>query len=57
MNLVGNAIKFARNGHIVIGAKSITENYVEISVTDNGVGISKENQSRLFTSFGKLEDA
>jgi len=43
MNLVGNSIKFTHNGQIVIGARNVSTDLVEISVKDNGVGISKEN--------------
>lgn len=47
-NLLTNAIKFTpQNGRISISAVE-TENYHEITVKDNGVGISPENISRLF---------
>jgi signal transduction histidine kinase len=57
INLVGNSIKFCANGTIVIRVRNLTDQYIEISVIDDGVGISKENMSRLFKSFGKLPDA
>ncbi|MCD4834371.1 MAG: PAS domain S-box protein [Bacteroidales bacterium] len=52
-NLLSNAIKFTpKEGEIVISACAITDetnqNYTEISVKDNGVGISPEIQSGLF---------
>ncbi|HOY32305.1 MAG TPA: PAS domain S-box protein [Bacteroidales bacterium] len=54
-NLVSNAIKFThRNGFVKISAYKIQSgqepvvSFVEISVTDNGVGISKENLEKLF---------
>lgn len=52
-NLVSNAIKFTgKNGKIEISSSLITtdkkQQFVEISVKDNGVGISKEIQSKLF---------
>ncbi|MFN2380139.1 MAG: ATP-binding protein, partial [Bacteroidales bacterium] len=47
-NLVQNAIKFTEsNGKIVINAVS-NPDHIEISVTDNGVGITEENQKKLF---------
>ena len=47
-NLISNAIKFTnRNGEIKIIAKN-TSDYSVISVHDTGVGISKENQNRVF---------
>ena len=50
-NLISNAIKFtAQDGKIIIKA-DLTANdkqFVKITVKDNGVGISKEIQSKLF---------
>jgi signal transduction histidine kinase/ligand-binding sensor domain-containing protein len=47
-NLLSNAIKFTdENGKINI-TSSVNGKYVEISVTDNGIGISPENQAKLF---------
>ncbi|HKP31084.1 MAG TPA: HAMP domain-containing sensor histidine kinase, partial [Chitinophagaceae bacterium] len=50
-NLVANAIKFTpENGEIRIQAKK-TEANIEVSVIDNGVGISKENIQKLFNEY------
>jgi two-component system sensor histidine kinase/response regulator len=47
-NLVSNAIKFTNdNGSIKINAEHNLEN-VTISVSDNGIGIEKEDLSKLF---------
>lgn len=47
-NLVANAIKFTHErGHIVIHLGK-RENFCEISVKDNGVGIPEENLQRIF---------
>jgi len=47
-NLISNAIKYTNNGgEITISAIEIKP-YVEISVKDNGIGISKEDQAELF---------
>lgn len=49
-NLVANSLKYTDfGGKIILNAKIIDGN-VEISVTDNGVGISKEISATLFTS-------
>jgi two-component system OmpR family sensor kinase len=46
-NLLSNAIKFSKkNGKIKI---VLTENYY--SIKDNGIGISKENQKKIFERF------
>jgi signal transduction histidine kinase len=52
-NLIGNSIKFTpTNGTIVMKAKLRKENQeIEISVQDTGIGISKENLSKVFDKF------
>lgn len=52
-NLLSNAIKFTDHGTIAILAKQLGD-HVEISVADSGIGISKEDQPRLFQSFSRI---
>ncbi|MCL1114945.1 ATP-binding protein [Shewanella basaltis] len=57
VNLIGNAIKFSAKGHIIV--KVSTRAYderpdninVEFSIIDNGIGITKEQQKKLFSPF------
>ena len=47
-NLISNAIKFTcRNGKVEVKA-FIDNDFVEIEVSDNGIGISKETMAKLF---------
>ncbi len=50
-NLMSNAIKYTQNGgHITLSAEKVN-NEVQISVTDDGSGISAEDLPHLFESF------
>jgi signal transduction histidine kinase len=47
-NLISNAIKYTNiNGEIVIDASEVKQ-YVEVAIKDNGVGMSNEDQKKLF---------
>jgi signal transduction histidine kinase len=51
VNLVGNAVKFSRVGSQVVVRVEEKEGNVFISVTDTGVGISKEDLPFIFGDF------
>jgi CheY-like chemotaxis protein/two-component sensor histidine kinase len=59
-NLLSNAIKFTpEGGEIMLSAELVSERdgicELKVSVKDNGIGISKEQQERLFRAFGQAE--
>jgi hypothetical protein len=59
-NFLGNAVKFTRHGHIVLRAKLLegeagARNRVRFEIEDSGVGISAEDQTRLFLAFAPLD--
>jgi len=58
-NLVSNAIKFTKQGEIVIKAKLINvdqKNWLfECSVVDTGIGIASDKQDSLFDSFSQVD--
>lgn len=56
MNLLSNATKFTRYGKIKLEAVMEGINTVRVSVTDTGVGISKEQQGNLCSLFGRLKE-
>ncbi|MBI4652653.1 PAS domain-containing protein [Candidatus Kuenenbacteria bacterium] len=56
-NLIDNAIKYTpQKGKIIISLKE-SDNKIEVSIKDTGMGISKENQERLFTKFFRSAEA
>lgn len=61
LNIVGNAIKFTHKGYIKIDIRaSLTNdslNYatLQISVTDTGIGIAKNQQEKIFENFIQQE--
>ncbi len=60
VNLVGNAIKFTEAGEIVVTVRTDPDadknaHRLLFSVRDTGIGIPKEAQSRLFTSFTQVD--
>jgi two-component system, sensor histidine kinase and response regulator len=57
VNLVGNAIKFTRQGHVLIDCQKGTSGTLIFAVKDTGVGISKHLQPRLFKAFSQADSS
>ncbi|MBA4320464.1 MAG: hypothetical protein C0412_18860, partial [Flavobacterium sp.] len=55
-NLVGNAIKFTHEGSVTINAK-VNGEYVEVSVTDTGIGIPKDKFDAIFKTFEQVDSS
>ncbi len=58
INLVGNAAKFTCRGRIVVAAGTVPHGdgvMLQVSVTDNGIGIPPEVQPRLFENFSQAD--
>ena len=57
INLIGNSIKFTKNGDIWIRVYKIDQSNntytLRFEVEDNGIGISKEKQEHMFESFSQ----
>ncbi len=68
-NLLSNAVKFTPDdGHIHLGAKWIQESllsapsssasaFIEVSVTDTGIGIKPKDLKRIFKPFEQIENS
>lgn len=58
-NLVSNAIKFTDHGYVLVHTsieqESDTNYHLNISISDTGIGISKEDQVKLFQAFNQAD--
>lgn len=61
VNLVGNAIKFTKRGKIVIQVETDSQMeddaFLHFSVSDTGIGISKERQQIIFEAFTQADSS
>ncbi len=59
LNIGSNAVKFTRQGEILLSTKVVEDSddgvVLSFSVKDSGVGMSSEEQSRLFQSFSQAD--
>ena len=60
INLLTNAVKFTHEGHIILSISTVPADEpnmckLKISVTDTGIGIRREDISRLFANFSQLD--
>ena len=60
-NLVGNAIKFTSQGHILIQGHELERDehsaLLEFSVTDTGIGVAADKQATLFEAFSQADSS
>ncbi|MDD1771983.1 MAG: ATP-binding protein [Methanomassiliicoccales archaeon] len=54
LNLLSNAIKFTDQGRVGVECEQVGDEIV-IKVSDTGIGISKEDQNKLFKPFSQVE--
>jgi signal transduction histidine kinase len=57
INLITNAIKFSPQSETIVMKIKCDEENLVISVIDTGIGISEEDQAKLFTSFFRGKNA
>ena len=54
-NLLNNAVKYTPTGGLIEIKSEIKNEFIIISIKDNGIGISDEEKERIFKQFGKVE--
>jgi PAS domain S-box-containing protein len=59
MNLLGNAIKFTPRGHVELAvfAQEGHPHFLSFRVSDSGIGVSNEQQVRLFKPFSQADNS
>jgi signal transduction histidine kinase len=57
LNLLSNACKFTKQGEVALRARKVANgrNWIELSVSDSGIGMTPEQLSRLFEEFSQAE--
>ena len=59
MNLISNALKFTKNGEVIVSTNLVdvigNKNYLKFQVIDNGFGIAKEHQEKIFDKFVQIQ--
>ena len=53
-NVLTNAIKYTPDGGTIVMDGRLLPGFVEVTIADNGIGISQEDQAQIFEKFGKL---
>ncbi len=54
LNLVGNACKFTKDGAVTVTARR-TGSLLSVAVSDTGIGMSADQQARLFQAFTQVD--
>ncbi len=56
INFIDNAIKYTKKGGITVSVNK-KDNNIECRVKDTGIGVSEEEQAKLFKKFARGKDA
>jgi len=59
LNLLSNACKFTSQGEVKLRARKVTDgrNWVEFAVADTGIGMTPEQQAKLFEEFTQADSS
>jgi two-component system NtrC family sensor kinase len=57
LNLLSNACKFTKAGEVKLAARKVSNgsNFVEFAVSDSGIGMTAEQQAKLFEEFSQAD--
>ncbi len=55
LNIIYNSVKYTEKGGKITVKANLIDGYVNIEVADNGIGIPKEDQKRIFERFYRVE--
>ncbi len=55
LNLLSNACKFTKDGDVALKARKDGHDFIEFAVSDTGIGMTPEQQARLFEEFSQAE--
>lgn len=57
INLVTNAVKFSNENGCVRVKASQSKNFINVTVSDEGIGIAAEDQAKLFKPFSQIDSS
>jgi signal transduction histidine kinase/CheY-like chemotaxis protein len=59
LNLLSNSCKFTKQGEVKLGVKRVVDgrNWIEIAVADTGIGMTPEQQAKLFEEFTQADSS
>lgn len=55
VNLIGNSVKYTKEGEIELIAEKEDDKFITITVKDSGVGMSGEEREKLFSKFYRIQ--
>ena len=53
LNLLSNACKFTKEGEVALKARKDGGDWIELAVSDTGIGMTPEQQAKLFEEFSQ----
>lgn len=57
VNIIGNSIKYTNEGEVKVYINTEKDKFIEIRVSDTGIGMTKEEQEKLFTKFYRVQNS